>query len=100
RRDPPGCEGRAGARRRGAGCAHARSAPRVARSVPAREARAAALRDPGARERLGASYGAFPRTNGPYAIARAGRDTLLFVRNPNYAAGAGSSLDGAADRDE
>ena len=34
--------------------------------------------------RLGASYGAFPATNGPYALARVGRDTVLFVRNPHY----------------
>ena len=34
--------------------------------------------------RLGASYGAFPATNGPYALARAGRDTVLFVRNGYY----------------
>lgn len=34
--------------------------------------------------RLGASYGAFPATNGPYATVRVGRDTLLFVRNRHY----------------
>lgn len=34
--------------------------------------------------RLGDSYGAFPRTNGAYRLERAGRDTLLFVRNKNY----------------
>ena len=38
-----------------------------------------------AADRLGASYGAFPSTNGPYALSRAGRDTLLFTRNPHYA---------------
>ncbi|MEP7029099.1 MAG: ABC transporter substrate-binding protein [Candidatus Eisenbacteria bacterium] len=33
---------------------------------------------------LGASYGAFPATNGPYALERLGRDTLLFVRNAHF----------------
>ena len=42
--------------------------------------------------RLGASYGAFPRTNGAYRVARAGRDTLLFVRNLHYDPGLADPL--------
>ncbi len=42
----------------------------------------------------GAGYGRPPATTGPYRFARAGAETLLFVRNPHYAAGADS---GGAD---
>jgi ABC-type transport system substrate-binding protein len=48
--------------------------------------------------RLGASYGAFPRTNGAYRIERAGRDTLLFLRNRHYDPGLDDALAARARR--
>jgi len=47
---------------------------------------------------LGSSYGAFPRTNGAYRIARVGRDTLLFLRNRHYDAGLDDPLETRAQR--
>ena len=48
--------------------------------------------------RLGASYGAFPATNGPYALARVGRDTVLFVRNAHYDPGLADRTEATAAR--
>jgi peptide/nickel transport system substrate-binding protein len=48
--------------------------------------------------RLGPSYGAFPATNGPYAIARVGRDTVLFVRNRYYDPGFADRAEAEAAR--
>ena len=48
--------------------------------------------------RLGPSYGAFPQTNGAYRIARLGRDTLLFLRNPHYDPGLDDPLEATAQR--
>ena len=51
-----------------------------------------------AASRLGASYGAFPRTNGAYRLTRVGRDTLLFLRNPRYDPGLSDPLAARARR--